>query len=316
MVVVGERGRYEAHLGEQLAHADHDHGEAQTGEHEVVVEGVGRTAREVRPAARGLLGGLEAGKSFEPRSASERVIAEDPPPEVEQGVGDRGHLPVEHGHHLEVAVHEVAQSRVAPDEGRPALGLGRPVAAQPRNRFARKGMRFVGFGPPQEPLVALELGERRVGNDGEAATHDRELVEWDLVNRGHRLDPTCPRACLLLRSRIRQPPGGRVRRVVARDVAEDAVHDPEPPAEPRLVRLEPMDGNHRDAGSRGERAHDLELELEGVVGEDLIRRRRDAHHEIAVAPTRRRPTMWLRRGSSRSRTRCCRGSSRSRRRRR
>ena len=178
-------------------------------------------------------------------------------------------------------------------------------------RVARECVWSIVLGPVQEPFVAFELGRRRIVGHDEALGARTERIERHVVDRGHRLDPARPCARLVRGRRVGEPARARVRWVVGRDVAVDARHDPERLAEPRVVPFEPVDGSHRHLG-RFERAHHVELELDRVVGEHLVGRRRDACDELVVYRRRRRRTTSRRTRSSRSRTRCRRGWSRSR----
>ena len=140
-VVAGEVGRDQAHVGEEPAHPQHDHREAQPGEQLVVRQGVGRPASGGRPVPGGLGARREPRQPGAARPGRERPVGEQPPAEVEQRIADARHLPVEDRSHLEVAVDEVAEAGVAPHQARPLGRLGWPVAAQHVERSAGQRVR-------------------------------------------------------------------------------------------------------------------------------------------------------------------------------
>ena len=116
-------------LVQQLAHAQHDHREPQRREQHVVVERVGGASGRRAPSPRGLGRRREAGQAREAGALGERVVGEEPPTQVEQGIADRAHLPVEDRDHVEVAV----------DRG--CSSARRPTRAPGPRRAARAGRR-------------------------------------------------------------------------------------------------------------------------------------------------------------------------------
>ncbi len=241
-------------------------------------ERLGRSAGELGPAIGGRRARWEARQPTAVRADGQRVIGEQPPAEVEQRVADARHLPVEHRRHLEVPVDEVAQAGVAPRKGR---ALGRRVGrgrSQHVESTPGQRERLVLLGPDQEPLVEVELRGERIGRAGESGPVQQRRV--DPMHRGHGVDAAPPGPLLVGGRGLVQPPAPRVGRRVRRDVAGHPGHDPERLAEPVGRGLEPVHRSDRHGRPLAERAHDLVLHRERVVGEHRVLGRRDAGHQL------------------------------------
>src|SRR5947199_4702848 len=92
-VVVTEASRREAHRGQERAEPQHDHGEAQAREQQEVLHVVAGAAGELRPAGDRLLARRKARQSRDTGARRERLVAEQPPPQIDARITDRDHLP-------------------------------------------------------------------------------------------------------------------------------------------------------------------------------------------------------------------------------
>ena len=210
------------------------------------------------------------GSSSDPGDGLEDAVREHQPGEVQLARAERGHLPVEDGDRLEVAVDDVADPGVAPAQHRSSVPVGALASSHARPRS------MSGERPPSATAKSYQARVRaRFARSGASpawcGSRKANVARRPGCRAARRAPPPCcPAAGAAARRPRRTASCRRSCRAARRAAPTPSTRSIRKNGVPSTVagRLHPADRRHRHVGELADEPHRVELVLELVRRED------------------------------------------------